>query len=129
MRTIMPWRPLHHAFATPRTVDQMFETALGTKNNGFATHLDLRENDVGVVIAVTVDEDVSTATYCELIMVNRVGESKTVVASLSAPSTIEYTTQDGDFDTFGQWRAQVRIVQPGFDRRSAVFNIDVDQEL
>ena len=54
MRTIMPWRPLHHAFATPRTIDQMFETALGKTNNGFATSLDLRENDDQIVVRVEV---------------------------------------------------------------------------
>ena len=54
MRTIMPWRPLHHAFATPRTLDQMFETALSTKDNGFATRLDLRENDDQIVVRVEV---------------------------------------------------------------------------
>lgn len=54
MRTIMPWRPLHQAFATPRTIDQMFETALGKTNNGFATSLDLRENDDQIVVRVEV---------------------------------------------------------------------------
>ena len=54
MRTIMPWRPLHQAFATPRTIDQMFETALGKTNHGFATSLDLRENDDQIVVRVEV---------------------------------------------------------------------------
>ena len=54
MRTIMPWRPLHHALATPRTLDQMFETAFGKPTGEFTTRLDLRENDEQIVVRVEV---------------------------------------------------------------------------
>ena len=90
---------------------------------------EIRTNDTGVTISVSLDEDVSSATLLQLVLQSPYKENKAVTASLSGASNyiVEYDTQAGVFDVAGNWKAQVRVVDATRDRRSSMFFIDVGE--
>lgn len=82
--------------------------------------MNVRRNDVGVVLRLTVKEngivvDVSSATLLEIILNPPTGSSRRKPATLTADGTdgqIEYQTQPGDLDLVGAWTVQARMQFP-----------------
>jgi len=88
----------------------------------------LRKGDVGVVVSVTLGEDISDASEVEIVLVGPSGARKVVEAEASSSSAV-YITEAGVFDEEGSWVGQVHVVQPEKDRRSSVFLIVVERAL
>lgn len=92
---------------------------------------DMRENDTGVLIRISVGEDISDATSIQLRLVSPSNARKALTAALQLGTndTVEYTTQAGDIDEDGIWLGQVRVVQPTGTRSGDAFEIDVGRAL
>jgi hypothetical protein len=91
----------------------------------------MREGDTGVLIRVSMGENISDATSITLNLRSPNNTRKALDAALQAGTNdvVEYTTIAGDFDMAGTWLAQVHVVQPSGTRSGTVFEIDVGSVL
>lgn len=86
-------------------------------------------NDVGTLISIDVQEDISTATHMSIKFKKPDGTYGSWPAFLEGLGAVQYITVNGDLDQVGVWYLQVYIEMPSWKGHSDITSIRVRQPL
>lgn len=84
------------------------------------------KGDVGTVITIDMQEDISNATVTEIEYKKPSGTCGTWTATIEGTDSIKYTTVSGDLDEAGDWELQPYIDLPGWEGRGTAVTLDVE---